>query len=72
MPRVGGGSLMTPLPILLFGVHPATAVGSDLRYAAPAKRALIRAEALVQPAFISQSLHCKLHSIRRCVCKTRA
>jgi Sulfite exporter TauE/SafE len=27
---VGGGSLMTPLLILLFGVHPATAVGTDL------------------------------------------
>jgi uncharacterized membrane protein YfcA len=25
---VGGGSLMTPLLILLFGVHPATAVGT--------------------------------------------
>jgi hypothetical protein len=30
---VGGGSLMTPLLILLFGVHPATAVGTDLLYA---------------------------------------
>jgi hypothetical protein len=29
---VGGGSLMTPLLILLFGVHPATAVGTDLLY----------------------------------------
>ena len=27
---VGGGSLMTPLLILLFGIHPATAVGTDL------------------------------------------
>ncbi len=34
---VGGGSLMTPLLILLFGVHPATAVGSDLIYAAATK-----------------------------------
>ncbi len=34
---VGGGSLMTPLLILLFGVHPATAVGSDLLYAAVTK-----------------------------------
>ena len=25
---VGGGSLMTPLLVLLFGVHPATAVGT--------------------------------------------
>jgi hypothetical protein len=36
---VGGGSLMTPLLILLFGVHPATAVGSDLLYAAATKSA---------------------------------
>lgn len=34
---VGGGSLMTPLLILLFGIHPATAVGSDLLYAATTK-----------------------------------
>ncbi len=34
---VGGGSLMTPLLILLFGIHPATAVGSDLLYAAATK-----------------------------------
>jgi len=34
---VGGGSLMTPLLILLFGVHPATAVGTDLIYAAVTK-----------------------------------
>jgi uncharacterized membrane protein YfcA len=34
---VGGGSLMTPLLILLFGVYPATAVGSDLLYAAVTK-----------------------------------
>ena len=25
---VGGGSLMTPLLVLLFGIHPATAVGT--------------------------------------------
>jgi uncharacterized protein len=36
---VGGGSLMTPLLILLFGVHPATAVGTDLLYAAVTKSA---------------------------------
>ncbi len=30
MTGVGGGSLMTPLLILLFGIHPATAVGTDL------------------------------------------
>jgi uncharacterized membrane protein YfcA len=34
---VGGGSLMTPLLILLFGLHPATAVGTDLLYAAATK-----------------------------------
>jgi uncharacterized membrane protein YfcA len=36
---VGGGSLMTPLLILLFGIHPATAVGTDLLYAALTKSA---------------------------------
>jgi len=36
---VGGGSLMTPLLILLFGVNPATAVGTDLLYAATTKSA---------------------------------
>jgi len=30
---VGGGSLMTPILILLFGIHPETAVGTDLLYA---------------------------------------
>jgi len=34
---VGGGSLMTPLLVLAFGVHPATAVGTDLLYAAATK-----------------------------------
>jgi uncharacterized protein len=34
---VGGGSLMTPALILLFGIHPATAVGTDLLYAAITK-----------------------------------
>ena len=36
---VGGGSLMTPLLVLLFGIHPATAVGTDLLYAACTKSA---------------------------------
>lgn len=31
---VGGGSLMTPLLVLLVGIHPAIAVGTDLLYAA--------------------------------------
>jgi uncharacterized membrane protein YfcA len=34
---VGGGSLMTPLLVLLFGVTPQTAVGTDLLYAAITK-----------------------------------
>src|SRR5258706_76494 len=34
---VGGGSLMTPLLVLLFGVAPAAAVGTDLLYAAITK-----------------------------------
>jgi len=37
MTGVGGGSLMTPLLILFFGIHPATAVGTDLLYAAATK-----------------------------------
>lgn len=36
---VGGGSLMTPLLILFFNVHPATAVGTDLLFAATTKTA---------------------------------
>ena len=31
---VGGGSLMTPLLVLVFGIAPVTAVGTDLLYAA--------------------------------------
>jgi uncharacterized membrane protein YfcA len=34
---VGGGSLMTPILVMLFGLHPATAVGTDLLYAAATK-----------------------------------
>lgn len=34
---VGGGSLMTPLLVMLFGFHPATAVGTDLLYASATK-----------------------------------
>jgi uncharacterized membrane protein YfcA len=34
---VGGGSLMTPLLIILFHVHPVTAVGTDLIYASITK-----------------------------------
>ncbi len=36
---VGGGSLMTPLLILVFGVSPTSAVGTDLLYAAATKTA---------------------------------
>jgi uncharacterized membrane protein YfcA len=36
---VGGGSLMTPLLVLIFGIHPTTAVGTDLLYAAATKAA---------------------------------
>jgi uncharacterized protein len=36
---VGGGSLMTPLLVMLFGYAPATAVGTDLLYAAATKGA---------------------------------
>lgn len=39
MTGVGGGSLMTPLLILLCGVKPQTAVGTDLIYAALTKMA---------------------------------
>lgn len=39
MTGVGGGSLMTPLLILLFGIAPVTAVGTDLLYASMTKTA---------------------------------
>ena len=37
MTGIGGGSLMTPMLILVFGVTPITAIGSDLAYAAVTK-----------------------------------
>src|SRR3954471_11726920 len=37
MTGVGGGSLMTPLLILIFGTKPVVAVGTDLAYAAVTK-----------------------------------
>ncbi|HKK16918.1 MAG TPA: sulfite exporter TauE/SafE family protein [Gammaproteobacteria bacterium] len=37
MTGVGGGSLMTPLLVLVFGLKPAVAVGTDLLYAAITK-----------------------------------
>jgi uncharacterized membrane protein YfcA len=39
MTGMGGGSLMTPLLILLFGIQPITAVGTDIFYAAVTKTA---------------------------------
>ncbi|NUU00871.1 sulfite exporter TauE/SafE family protein [Herbaspirillum robiniae] len=36
---VGGGSLMTPLLTLLFGIHPSVAVGTDLAFASATKTA---------------------------------
>ncbi len=37
MTGVGGGSLMTPILVLMFGIHPATAVGTDLLFASITK-----------------------------------
>jgi uncharacterized membrane protein YfcA len=37
MTGIGGGSLMTPMLILVFGVTPITAIGTDLAYAAVTK-----------------------------------
>src|SRR5574337_1234231 len=39
MTGVGGGALMTPILVLLFGVAPAAAVGTDLWFAAITKLA---------------------------------
>ena len=39
MTGVGGGSLMTPILTLLFGVSPSVAVGTDLAFAAVTKTA---------------------------------
>ena len=37
MTGMGGASLMTPLLILIFGVQPVTAIGTDIFYAAVTK-----------------------------------
>ena len=37
MTGMGGGSLMTPLLILIFGISPTTAIGTDIFYAAVTK-----------------------------------
>jgi uncharacterized protein len=39
MTGMGGGSLMTPLLVLLFGIAPTTAIGTDIAYAAVTKTA---------------------------------
>src|SRR5262249_61988344 len=39
MTGMGGGSLMTPLLVLLFGISPTTAIGTDIAYAAITKTA---------------------------------
>ena len=43
---VGGGSLMTPLLVLLFGIHPAPAMGRDLLYASVTKLSDLRSTAI--------------------------
>ena len=43
---IGGGALMKPLLILLFGVHPLAAVGRDLCMRRPAKATGTRIHAL--------------------------
>ena len=37
MTGMGGGTLMTPLLILVFGIKPVTAIGTDIFYAAVTK-----------------------------------
>ena len=37
MTGMGGGTLMTPLLILIFGIKPVTAIGTDIFYAAVTK-----------------------------------
>src|SRR4051812_47818873 len=37
MTGMGGGSLMTPLLILIFGIQPVTAIGTDIFYSAITK-----------------------------------
>ena len=37
MTGMGGASLMTPLLILIFGIQPVTAIGTDIFYAAVTK-----------------------------------
>jgi hypothetical protein len=39
MTGMGGGSIMTPLLVLIFGVQPTTAIGTDIAYAAITKTA---------------------------------
>ena len=56
MTGVGGGSLMTPLLILLFGIHPATAVGTDLLYAAATKTGGTYSRAIFWPISLPEKV----------------
>jgi len=60
---IGGCSLMTPALVLLFGIHPVTAVGIDLLYAAMTKSAGSIVHALRRTSIGTWS-HCS----RRAVC----
>jgi len=66
MTGVGGGSLMTPLLILLFGVHPTTAVGTDLLFAASTKATGTIVHAAVR------LVGCWSPSLRSAVCRRRS
>ena len=68
MTGVGGGSLMTPLLILLFGVHPATAVGTDLLYAAATN---IRRAAAWSMAWLAGSTGRWFGGLRLVACRAR-
>jgi uncharacterized membrane protein YfcA len=68
---VGGGSLMTPLLVLLFGIHPATAVGTDLLYAAATKTAGTLVHGIKGSAGSPQAA-CRPPRSRSCCCTTTA
>ena len=42
MTGMGGGSLMTPLLVFLFGVPPSTAIGTDIAHGAAFKSVRVR------------------------------
>ena len=52
--RVGGGALMTPILVLLFGIAPHTAIGTDLVFASITKMAGVGVHALGYVAAISE------------------